>query len=138
MLFTVRHIKLYVIGTQTFGQRSLSPLYPEVDVTRVTGRNLQRMLSEFSGPNSMWVDITCVCTASSLTVRFDPSWTVVVDAVSLSVFYGLTASTELPLLGIMLAHPPSGRFFSRPDRSRNRSSRSEQSRSCFVGLKFAF
>ena len=80
MLFTLRHIKLYVIGTQTFGQRSLSPLYPEVDVTRVTGRNLQRMLSEFRGPNSMWVDITCVCTASSLTVRFDPRWTVVVDA----------------------------------------------------------
>ena len=60
------HIKLHVLTTQSFGPRSLCPLCSETEVTRVAGRILQRILSEF----------TCICADSSLTAHFDLRWTV--------------------------------------------------------------
>ena len=76
----IRHIKLYVLGTQSFGLRSLCPLRSEAEVIRVAGRSLQRMLSEFTGPNSPCTDITCIRGDRSLTARFETRSTVIVDA----------------------------------------------------------
>ena len=42
------HTKLHVLATQSFGPRSLCPLCSEAEVTRVVGRTLIKMLSEFT------------------------------------------------------------------------------------------
>ena len=66
---------------------------------------------------------------STLTARLDPRWTVVVDARVLRIDDINISSTTGNNVGFRPVTP---------DRSRNKFSRSEQRRLCFVGLTFAF
>ena len=46
------HTKLNVLAALMFGPRSLCPLCSEAEVTTVAGRTLQKVMHEFTGPNS--------------------------------------------------------------------------------------
>ena len=80
-------------------------LCSEAEVIVVAGRSLDRNLTEFTGPNSSCVDVICMRADSSLTVHFDPRWTVVDDTHVLRIDGINTASTTGNNVGTTSSFP---------------------------------